>query len=468
MKLNIKNFIGLTKSILVLTLALVISGCATTGGNSFKIKEHKEITLSNGLKVYLIPDQSLPYTSYELLVKVGSVNDPQGQEGISSFVGTMLKKGTRNMSALGIADELGQVGSHLSIYTANDYTMISSSGLSFHQDKVLDVFSQIITEPSFNSMEIVRLRKQYNASFQKTVDNPSHLASIAFNEYLYQDHPYGRRSQGTPSSLKEIKKKHIIKFYRKYFRPNNSMLSVVGNYPKNIKQILEDKFGNWKVRKSKTIEFPVKSPINGYQVQLVHKPGLKQSEVRIGHYGIKRTDKDFLSIRLANMILGGGFTSRLMADIRVKRGLTYGVSSQFSSKLDGGSFLINTSTRHEKVGEIVSRSLSVLDEFVKKGVTEEEVNSSKALLKGSFPRAIETAEKLASNLLILKFYGIGEDYLNDYMKNIDKLTTAEVNRVIKQRFKSKDLKILVLSPKASKAQLKALGDINMKSYKDFL
>jgi zinc protease len=167
--------------------------------------------------------------------------------------------------------------------------------------------------------------------------------------------------------------------------------------------------------------------------------------------------------------LGGAFFSRLNKEIRVKKGLTYGASSYFIPRLDNGPFLVETYSRHEKVGETLKTAFSVMESFKKDGVTDQEVNEAKGFLKGAITQIIATPEDLARNLIVLDMYGIPESYLSNYIKNVEAISTSDVNKVIKKYFDPENLDIIIFGSKAKAYhQVKDLGTIKVQSYQSFL
>ncbi|MCB0362065.1 MAG: insulinase family protein, partial [Bdellovibrionales bacterium] len=295
------------------------------------------------------------------------------------------------------------------------------------------------------------------------------FADVMFDSYLFGSHPYARRILGRKRDVQKMRRKNIIKYYLSYYRPNNAQLAVVGQFGPDIVKELEGAFKSWVIRDQKKASFPEVPPIAAVQIHLIDKGDLPQSQIRLGHLGIKRTDPDYLKLRVANMILGGAFHSRLVDEIRDRRGLTYSINSEFDSRLDTGPFTISTFTRHEKVGETIGETLSVLRQFRDHGVTEKEVEDAQALLRGIFPRALETADRLAQTLLILRFYGVPDSYLTSYMDEIAKITTSQVNETIRNHIKPENLKILVYSPKGKVLeQLRPLGVVQVKDYTHYI
>lgn len=424
--------------------------------SSFHLRSYDDVTLKNGLRVLLIEDNSLPYFSMNLLIRSGSAADPAKLPGVSAMVADLLDKGTQGQTATQVADELGQMGAEYTASATNDYTIISAGVLSLYQDRLLSELSKIVMQPAFSETEIARSRRQTLSNIERLPDSPAEFVDRAYDLFLFGSHPYGHPISGTLASVKAIKRKDIIQFYLHHYRPNNALLAVVGKLPQDIRAKVETAFGGWQARALEphsANEFP---PVNGLSAEVVTKSGLVQSQILIGGRGIRRNDPDFLPLRVANTILGGAFSSRLNDKIRVDLGLTYSISSMFDARTDEGPFTISTFTRNEKVGETVSATLELLKTFCANGVTAEEVASAKAYLIGSFPSAIETAERLATNLLLLRHYGIPDSYLSRYIHNMNHISVQEVNRAIQKHFDPKNLKIVVYSDRAVVRQLKAI------------
>ncbi|MCB0393871.1 MAG: insulinase family protein, partial [Bdellovibrionales bacterium] len=339
---------------------------------------------------------------------------------------------------------------------------------SRHAGDLLKLVGEIVTEQSFADAEIARAKSRTLSFIAKSSDDPSSFTDRAHNAFLYSSHPYGAPVAGTKSSVQAIQRKDIIRQYKKFFRPNNSVIAVVGNFDGNVLKEVESAFGKWESFPVESESLPKLEEAKGISLRVVDNPALAQSQIRIGHLGIKRSDEDFLSIRVANTVLGSGFTSRLMDTIRDNMGLTYSISSSFDSRLDRGPFEISTFTRNDMVGKTVKETLKIYKEFWEKGISEKELESTKAYLLGVFPQAIETKEKLAFNLLILRRYGISYDYLKDYGKNVSKMTLSEVNESIRKHFHPDNLKVTIYGP-ASKvvSQVRSVGVVETRNFKEF-
>ena len=461
MKSHIRNKM---KSAIFLTALIVVLGCASrkerpadnaksekpviaaipsTPAPQFKLRPMKEIKLQNGMKILFITDNSLPRVSLTLLAKVGARQDPQGKAGLNTLTAHLLEQGTQSRSAPILADEMGQLGTEIAIEPGNDFTIISMDALVNSSDKLISLFSDIIMNPAFSDAEVGRAKSQIMAQQQKKVDDPSSFASDAFDAFLFQGHPYANDVTGTPQSIRKIKKQDVIRHYLTQYRPNNAMLTVVGRFNKDFEVKVAESFKKWAAKPIKDFSAPQPKAIAGMEVKLLSKSGLQQAQIRIGEFGIRRVDEDFLKLRLANIALGGEFGSRLNQRVRDDLGLTYSIFSSFDSRADRGPFIISTFTKNETVGQTLDESLKVLTDFTEQGMSDSEFKAAKEQLLSQFPRAIETADRLAQNILILNYYGVPLSYLQDFNKNVNALTLEQVNTSMKKNLDAKNLRILI-------------------------
>lgn len=427
-------------------------------GKGYRLPEFEEKKLANGLQLLFVPDDSLPYVSFSLLIKAGSSRDPQGQEGLASFVAELLDKGTVRRSASQVAQELGDMGADFDANAGRDYTSTSISGLSIERNGLLKNFVEIVTQPAFSDAEIERLRKQFLAGIARRIDSPDALADLAFDKFLFGTHPYGQEANGNKKSVSSLRKKDMIRFYLTHYRPNNAILAVVGNLTPEYKSQVEQAFLRWEAKELPVQTMSRAGNASGIEVQIVDKPDLVQSQIRMGNIGIARTNADFIALRVANTILGGAFASRLNSRIRKDLGLTYGISSSFDARLEPGPFEISTFTKNSTVGELLSETHRLIKQFQESGVTSDELQRTKGYLKGIFPSAIETPEKLATNLVLLRFFGIPDSYLTNYLESIDGVSVSQLNRIIAKYFSADNMKIVIYSnASAVEPQVRALN-----------
>ena len=411
----------------------------------FKLRDFKTDEWPNGLQVVYIEDHSLPSVGFGLLFKDGGASDPMTKSGQMELMSQVMVRGTTKMNASQLADALGFLGTDIIHEVTDDYMWIQLEGLTPHSGKLLDLFSDVVLHPRFDPREVKHEKDTLVAAIKQRPDHPDQFADQAFDAYLYGGHPYARPVAGIERDVNSLSRKDLLKSYLRHVRPNNAVLVVTGDYTPELIGALKEKFGNWNKSNLDEKNFPMPPDFKGVNIRVIDKPDLTQSQIIIGNLGIKRSDPDYLPLRIANIILGGNFSSRLMERVRVALGLTYGINSSFDAHLDRGPFEITTFTKNKSVGMTIDESLKVLRKFYSGGVTNDEVEASKNFLMGAFPRAIETSERLGFNLALLRLYGISDDYLRNFVSNVNGITVANVNDAIKRHLNVNDLKILVLT-----------------------
>ncbi len=436
---------------------------STQSARDFQLRSYQEETLANGLKIIFIDDSALPKISLNLLVKVGALNDPSSLEGLNLMTAGLLDQGTATRSATQLADEFAQLGTQVSQSGDYDYSTVVTHGLATSKEKLLELFTDVVMNPSFQGKEIERVKAETTAALKQMVDNPGGYADLKMNEVLFASHPYALPTMGTEASVKKIRQADVNRHYLRYYRPNNSILAVTGQLTNEFRKKVKDAFAVWQYQEVNSPSRITPADSEGAPILLVSKAGLKQTQIRWGQLGIRRSDPAYMKLRLANIVLGGAFASRLNQKVRDDLGLTYSISSHFDARQDLGSFEISTFTRNEKVGETIRATQNVIKEF-RKGITSKELAAAKAYLVGQFPAVVETSDRLASNLMILRYYGVPDTYLSDFFKNVNSISLSDVNSIIDQYIQPQKMKVLVYADQEKVvSQIKELGPFSVKT-----
>lgn len=437
------------KNILVLGFLLFFTSCGSmpkilTTTSRTTLRSFSEKKLDNGLTVLYVEDASLPYVGFQLMLKTGSSEDPQDYAGLSEMTARMLEKGSKNHNAQQIAAAFAKMGSEFIASVDNDMTLFTASVPSPEGSNAAQLFSEVMTQPAFDTHEIERLRSRMMAEALSVQDDPSTYASQIWEKISYGNHPYAHPTGGTKATLSKIRPRDVNRFYLRNYTPKSAYLAITGQVSAELKKKIESAFSAWSGGQAESAKFSELQTINGRSLQIIQQPGQAvQSQVRIGHYGIKRSDTDFIALRMANTVLGGAFLSRLNDRIRVQLGLTYGIKSNVGYGLDRGLFTISAATKSESTRQLVQESLKIFEQFVANGITPQELDSSKGYLKGVFPSSIESADSFAFNLLALRLYGVPDSYLSTYLSRVDDLTVEGVNQAIKKHFDAKNLRIMI-------------------------
>jgi zinc protease len=432
-----------------------------------KLPEIKKESLDNGLKVIVIEHHELPVVAFRLVFKSGSAYDPPGKAGLANFTAGLLRKGTKTKDATQIAEEIDFLGGALGAGANWDATFATCHLLNKYFDTGLDLLADIVLNPTFKDDEIERLRKQIIAGIKQSKDNPESVAEENFREFLFGGHPYGKPLQGTEESVSGISRENLVNFRRTYYVPNNAVIAVVGDVKTDDVLIkVKDKFASWEKGQFPAPDFAQPPQIDGRQILLVDKPDLSQSYIDIGHFGIPRKSPDYFPCRVMNYILGGGgFSSRLMDEVRAKRGLTYDIYSNFDRYRLKGAFKVNTFTRVDSTLGAVQAILEQIERMRTEKVLEKELADTKSFYSGYYPLRFETPEQIATQTLNVEIYDLGEDFIENYRKNMSAVTADDVLRVAQKYLDPKNIKFVVVSKAEEiKTGLESLGEVKVTSF----
>ena len=396
----------------------------------------------SGLRVYFVNVPELPMLDLRLTFAAGSAYAILGgnKAGISSMTASMFDKGASGLNADQIAESFESVGAEFSTGSARDMAWVSMRTLTLDEqmDKALETWQKVIEKPDFPEKDFARLKKQALIGLQAEKQNPSSIANKAFYKNLYGDHPYASPESGTEESINALTREDLIAFNKEYFVNKNGQLALVGAISKEKAQEIANNISKallsgGKGEGKKAAAIPEVKPLE--KAKVVHIPyPATQAHVMIGQPGDKRGDKDYFSLYLGNHGLGGsGFTSRLMKEVRVKRGLSYSVYSYFIPMQENGPFMLGLQTKLSQTDEAIKVARDVLNEFQKNGPSDEDLNASKTNIIGGFPLRTASNDDIIGYLAMIGFYDLPLDYLDTFTDTVNKVTREEVIDAFKRR-----------------------------------
>jgi zinc protease len=415
-------------------------------------------TLSNGLQVLVVLHHEEPSVSFRLLVRAGAVQEPAGKPGVASFAASLLNQGTTTKSAEQIADTIDAAGGVIATGSDNELAYVNGVVLKDRTDVALGLAADIAEHPAFAQEEIDRQRNQAMSALEVSYDDPSYLATAVFDRIVFGLHPYGRPNEGTPASIGKLTRDDLATFHKTWFAPNNALLAIVGDLSADeALAAAERAFGSWP-RKDVPASAPMAPPPPSRRLVVVDRPGSAQTEIRVGHVSIARTNPDFLPFDLAVHVLGGEGANRLFGVLRTDRGLTYGADAELHAYRTSGELVADTNTRSPQTAEALRL---IVDEFTRlqdETVDPHELRGAQDYIEGSFPITIETPSAIALQVLNQLFYGLDLKELDTFRHRVDSVTVADIQRVAKAYLKPDQLTIvLVGDASAFVDQLKALG-----------
>jgi len=447
----------------IAALLALLPAFASAAPGSVKLPPCKEYTLKNGLKVFIMESREVPLVTLQLLVPAGSAMDGPGTEGIANLTGRLLPKGAGGLTADRIAESIEEVGGVINVNTGRDYATVNGDFLAKDLGRALDIMGKIVLAPDFPKEDFDREKGLVVAEIQATKEQPSAIATREFARVLGGSHPYAHPVNGSEESVGGMTREKVSGFYKRYYVPVGAILAVVGDVDAGKAfELVTAKFGGWKGDAAKAAGIPAFAPkkIPGRTLFVINKDDATQSQIRIGNLSVGRNTPDYFPLLVTNSVLGGGFTSRLMDEIRVNRGLSYGARSGLTQLKAGGMFGVYTYTKNKSLRETIDVALEQLRKIRTEKISDTELAKSKKYITGLFPFDIERNGDLAGWITDLTYYGLPLGFVETYCANVDKVTSDEAQRVAGEQMWLDDNLILVLTKyEETKGQLAGLGKI---------
>ncbi len=414
----------------------------------------KRIVLDNGMVLLLSAKHDIPMVTINMAIRAGSMVEPVDKPGLASITASLLTQGTARRTANQISREIDFVGGSLSVSGGDDFASAGLRVLKKDLRTGLDLLSDVLLNPVFDQKEIDRKVKETLAEIQRQKEEPDSVAGEAFAKSVFGHHPYGTTNDEVAVYLPKLIRQEIIDFHSARYSPNNTIIAVVGDVgEKEIKQLLNEYFKSWK-KKEQPLQSIAQPPVREKMIVQKIDKSITQANIEMGHVGISRENPDYYAVMIMNYILGGGgFSARLMDNIRDTKGLAYDVHSGFSARKEPGAFSVSIQTKNESANEVIDETLKEIRRIQKELVSENELADAKAYLTGSFPLKMDTSAKIAGILTSVEIYGLGLDYPQKYPGLINSVTREDILRVAK-KYIHPDKMVIVVVADQEKAKLK--------------
>ena len=395
-------------------------------------------TTSNGARVYFVAAPSLPMLDVQVDFAAGSMFDPPGKAGLAALTRGILDLGTQQRDETAISEQLADIGAALGGGADTDRASVSLRTLT-DADKLpaaLSILRDVLEQPRFDAAILEREKTRTIAGLKEAMTRPDSIAGKAFWEAIYPDHPYGR--QATPESVANLNRTDLLEFHRRLYTAGNASISLVGQLNRQqAEKIAEDLSTALPAGTPPSLPAaPVAAPAT---TKALPHPA-SQAHISLGLPAIERGHPDFFPLMVGNYTLGGGgFVSRLVKEVRDKRGFAYSVYSYFAPLRHAGPFQIGLQTQRNQAGEAIKVVRQVLDDFIANGPSPDELTAAKANLSGSFPLRLDSNAKLLANIAVIGFYGLPLDYLDHYQAKVEAVTVDEVKRAFSRHVRTDKL-----------------------------
>ncbi|MGF1649749.1 MAG: M16 family metallopeptidase [Hyphomicrobiaceae bacterium] len=397
-----------------------------------------------GIEAWLVHEPSLPLIAMQFSFRGGSAQDPAGQEGVANFLSAMLDEGAGDLDAQAFQERLEELAVRMNFSSSRDTFSGSLETLSEYGDQAFDLLRLALTEPRFDADAVERIRQSLQSRLAFSLRNPETVAGRAWSAAAFPGHPYGRPSTGTAETLAAITGDDLRAYRERVFARGNLQVAVVGDIDAdNLGRVLDTVFGGLAATPMLTPVPPIE-PVAGGLQKVIEMP-LPQSVAIFGLQGIARNDADFMPAFVMNHALGGGgFASRLMEEVREKRGLAYSVYSYLQPLDSAAIFAGGVATQNDRIAESLSIIRGELERMAREGLTEEELKNSQQYLMGSYALRFDTNAKIAQQLLGIQNDGYGIDYVKRRNELVAAVTTADIKRVAQRMLDIQDLIVTIV------------------------
>lgn len=405
-----------------------------------KIGIPESFELKNGLKVFVVENHKLPRIALNLVLNIEALREGD-KAGYWSMAGDLMRTGTTSRSKSEIDEEVDFIGATLN----TSPTGIYASSLTKHSEKLLELMTDVLYNPTFPQEEFEKLKKQTLSGLATEKDDPGSIASNVRSVLLYgKDHPYGELT--TEETVENITVEDCKNFYNTYYSPSISYLAIVGDInTKEAKKIVKKYFKSWEAKEVNLEKFESVSAPDQREVALVDRSNSVQSNINIAYpIDLKKGEPDVIKMRVLNQIFGAASDSRLEQQIREKKAYTYYARSTYSSDMVVGNFRAVSEVRNEVTDSAVFEFINEFDKLLSKGVTEDELRKAKAQIMGGFARSLESPQTIANFALNIQRYNLPEDYYTSYLKKVEAVTIDDLKKTAKKYIKPDNSYVVVV------------------------
>lgn len=398
----------------------------------------------SGARVYFVETHALPILDIAVDFAAGSAYDPPGKAGLAALSHGLLDGGAGPLDEEAIAGKLVDIGAQLGGSLDNDRAGVKLRTLAYpaERDAALDLLELILSRPLFPESVVVRERGRTVAAIQDAETRPDHIASRRFAERLYPNHPYG--TLATADSVARLGRDDLVEFYRTHYSAAHAVVSIVGDLSRTEAERIAQRLTGALPPSSGEVSLPPVTLPAGEVLKIAHPAA--QSHIHIGIPAVRRADPDYFALLVGNYILGGGgFVSRLVKEIREKRGYAYSVYSTLAPYGLAGPFDIGLQTKREQADDAIATARRVLADFVSQGPTPAELAAAKKNLIDGQALRIDSNAKLLGYLEMIGFYGLPLTYLDDFPDRIRQVSVDQVKAAFARRIDAERLVTVIVA-----------------------
>lgn len=412
---------------------------------------------AGGAKVLFVENHDIPMLDVAVSFPAGSSFDAADKAGLAGLTHHLLDLGSEGLSEDDVARGMADIGAQFGGSFDQDRASVSLRTLSSpaERDRALDIMARVLQRPMFHEQILAREKARVVAALKEAETKPDSIAGKAFDKAVFGSHPYAQPVSGEIASVEKLTVQDLRGFYAAHYRTDGAVVAIMGDATREqaaaiaeqLTMLLPD--GGTPV-----ILPPVETRIEASERRIAHPAS--QSHILIGAPGMARTDPDYFPLYVGNYILGGGgFVSRLMNEVREKRGMAYSVYSYFMPMKQPGAFQIGLQTKKEQADEALQVVRATLAEFIAKGPTEKELVAAKQNIVGGFPLRIDSNRKILDYLSVIGFYGLPLTYLEDFSGRVERVSVTQIREAFARHLDPQAMATVIVGAPESTAPQEA-------------
>ncbi|WP_426102141.1 M16 family metallopeptidase [Massilia sp. TSP1-1-2] len=423
----------------------LVAASAGTGAAEFRLPPFETTRLPNGLTVYLMERHEAPLIAVSAVLKAGAVNDA-GKRGLANLAGDALLLGSSKHAKATIDQVFDFHGATLGGASNEEQSALVASFARDDAALLLPMLADIVQQPRLDAAELDKLRERKVLGLKQAKEAPRNVVKSYYRGMLFGDGAYANPPAGTVASMSAITRQDVQEFQRRYYRPDNAAIIVVGDFKTaEMRARISALFGQWTASgAAPAAQQNGKVKADKARVWLINKADATETTFLIGGAGIARNDPDYVPLQVLNTVLGGRFTSWLNDELRVNSGLTYGARSEFGTLSQTGTFGISSFTASPSTEPALALALKTYQRLWDKGIDAATLDSAKAYVKGQFPSRFETSQQLATLLGEMYVSNVGREQIDNFGKDVDSLTPARAKVLIDKHFPRDKLQMVLI------------------------
>lgn len=417
---------------------------------NFSIPTIRRIDLPNGLEVRLVPYGEVPKATIRLVTQTGNFDESANEVWLADLTADLMQQGTTSRSPEQIAQDIAMMGGSLDVAVGVNETTIGTDVFSESAANAIALIADVARHPRFPESELARLQADRLRQLSIQRSTPGSLAAEKFASVLFPNTPYGRLFP-TPEMLQGYTLEQVRSFYDRNFGATRTSVYVVGRFDgAAVESAIRTSLGDWKAGEAPTK--PSITPVSKRALYFIERADAVQSTLNIGLPTIDIAHADFLGLSVMNALLGGSFGSRITSNIREQKGYTYSPSSRVASQRGASSWVEVADVTTKDTGASIKEILFEIDRLRNEAPSVDELRGIQNYLAGTFVLRNSARAGIAQQLAILDLYGLGEDFLRNYVQNVYALTPADIQRLAKTYIDPAKLTIVVVGDRAKVAE----------------